>query len=280
MSDTFERSLAHWSEAGREGMDAFYTLATQDYRVLAEQHDWVGWLRGAETDAGRFVRLLDVACGSGKFPAALLRHGRVAAASLKPIEYALLDPSAFSIAEAKAVLQPPFIPAEAYNCTLQALQAPSQGFDVVWATHALYAVPPREIDAAIKRFVDICAGRGFIAHAASASHYIRFDALYRAAFTDGQRTPYTTGEDIVASLERIGADFSVRDVSYESVAPAEAEAAVEGFLQRCVFDDANSLDDMMQAPKVGDYLSSCRTDGAWRFPQTVRLIFIGETTGA
>ena len=37
-SDTGERSLAHWSEAGREEMDAFYQVATLDYRELVRPY--------------------------------------------------------------------------------------------------------------------------------------------------------------------------------------------------------------------------------------------------
>lgn len=274
MSDTFERSLAHWSEAGREGMNAFYSLATTDYRVLAEAHNWATWLRQAQIKAGRALRLLDVACGSGKFPAALLRHGTLGQADLQPIAYALLDPSAFSIAEARGVLQPPFHVAQTYNSTIQDLDAAAGAFDIVWATHALYAVPPAEIHSAIERFVDVCAGQGFIAHAASSSHYIVFDRLYRAAFTSGERTPYTTAEEVIESLKSLGVRFVVRDVEYESVAPRDAESAVEGFLQRCVFDDTRTLDEMMLHGDVGAYLARCRFDDSWRFPQTVKLIFI------
>ena len=35
--DTHERSLAHWSEARRAEMDAFYRVATLDYRELARE---------------------------------------------------------------------------------------------------------------------------------------------------------------------------------------------------------------------------------------------------
>ena len=45
MSDTFERSCEHWSEAGRAEMEAFYALATVDYRHLAEALDWKAWLQ-------------------------------------------------------------------------------------------------------------------------------------------------------------------------------------------------------------------------------------------
>ena len=103
--DTAQRSLEHWSELGRREMEQFYALATEDYRQLALAADWVTLL-GAHTHPG--WSLLDVACGSGKFPAARARYTTVA--SLPVIAYDLLDPSAFSIATARAALAPPFVP--------------------------------------------------------------------------------------------------------------------------------------------------------------------------
>ena len=69
--DTAERSLEHWSEAGRTGMEAFYALATEDYHQLALAADWPALLAAHAHDGWS---LLDVACGSGKFPTALRRY--------------------------------------------------------------------------------------------------------------------------------------------------------------------------------------------------------------
>ena len=66
-ADTAARSLAHWSEEGRAGMEAFYVLARKDYRVLAEALDWGRLLRAHARPDGS-LRLLDVACGSGRPP--------------------------------------------------------------------------------------------------------------------------------------------------------------------------------------------------------------------
>jgi ubiquinone/menaquinone biosynthesis C-methylase UbiE len=273
MSDTFESSLAHWSEAGRTEMDAFYALATADYRVLACAHDWSAWLLNAEKRAGGPLTILDVACGSGKFPTALVKHAGLGGAGLRPVSYALLDPSSFSIAEARSALETPFVASEEYECTLQDLKVEPDAFDIVWATHALYAVPPSEIDVAMERFVAVCGGQGLIAHAAERSHYIAFDKAYRAAFPEKARTPYTTAEEVVASLRRLGADVSVREVDYMTEAPAQSPS-VEGFLQRCVFDDSYSLAEMEQTEALGSYLDRCRTDAGWQFPQMVNLIFL------
>ncbi|MEL6279990.1 MAG: class I SAM-dependent methyltransferase [Pseudomonadota bacterium] len=276
MTDLFERSCAHWSEAKRREMEDFYALATADYRHLAEAFDWRAWLERRQREVGeRWLRLLDIACGSGKFPAALIRHADVAAASVKPIDYALLDPSGFSIREARRALDLPFVAGPEYEIPLQELSCAAGGFDIVWATHALYALPREELDLSLARFTEaLRGGCGMIAHACSDAHYVRFHQAYLEAFKDGVGATFTTAEEIVAALERLGVDVEATDLHYETVASEAAEGHVEGFLQRCVFDDAVGLQDLLAREPTARYLSACFSAGAWRFPQRVKLIFL------
>lgn len=58
------------------------------------------------------------------------------------------------------------------------------------------------------------------------------------------------------------------------MAPEAARDRVEGFLQRCVFDEAVSLEAMLEHPVTGSYLVGCLAGGAWRFQQTVGLVFV------
>jgi hypothetical protein len=92
--DTAARSLAHWSEGSRGEMDAFYALARRDYERLARGFiSHPAWLRRVAAGRRR-ITLLDVACGSGKFPQALQDFGGVGALSGElQIAYELLDPS-------------------------------------------------------------------------------------------------------------------------------------------------------------------------------------------
>ncbi|CTQ51255.1 class I SAM-dependent methyltransferase [Jannaschia donghaensis] len=276
MTDILTRSNAHWSEAGRAGMDAFYHLATDDYRHLAQSRDWRSFFEDAQARAGdRALRLLDVACGSGKFPNALVRHAGLAEASIRPIETALLDPSAFSLAEARAALPPPFIVVAEHETTLQDFAPPEGGYDIVWATHALYAVPAAELDDAMARFVDAIApgGLGVIAHSAAAGHYIEFHRRWLAAF-DPQGVAYVPAEAIVDALRKTGCDPEVQTVRYDSAAGPDDVAAVEGYLQRCVFDDRAGLEAMTTTEPVASYLADCRDPDGWRFPQDVWLITV------
>ena len=152
--DTAARSLSHWSEAKRAEMDAFYVLADEDYRQLALAAPWVDVL-GERARPG--WRLLDVACGSGRFPRALLRFAGIGDADLPALPVDLLDPSAFSVHEAAGHLAAPFVVGRHLLTTLQDLPSDAVGYDIVWATHALYAMPTEALSDGAVRMVDALA---------------------------------------------------------------------------------------------------------------------------
>ncbi len=283
LSDTFERSCEHWSEAGRREMEDFYALASVDYRHLAEAIDWKAWLEARQKEVGsRRLRLLDVACGSGKFPAALTSYADVESAAIKSVDYALLDPSGFSISEARHALTMPFTAGAEFEMTLQDLDCHPGIFDIVWATHALYAISHRELETALKRFVHAMrhsrqrdgGGVGFIAHASDKSHYLQFYQHYLNGFKEGLGVPYSSSEQILAALTQMGMTFEAEEISYANGAPESQERQVEGYLQRCLFDSTLSLKDMMANPITGPYLETCRKNGHWQFAQRVTLVFL------
>ncbi len=274
-TDTFDRSCAHWSEHGRYEMERFYEIASVDYRHLAEARDWRSWLKEKAAAAGaRPLRLLDVACGSGKFPLALNQYAGVGDGGLESVDYALLDPSRFSIDETRAALAPPFSPSTEFETTLQALDCAKGAFDIVWATHALYAIPPAELAEGLQRLVNACAMEAFIAHAYGDAHYLEFQRHFLAAFGREDETPYASAEDVVAALETTGVAFEISDIAYENGARDAERDIVEGYLQRCVFDDSITLEEMERAEGLSAYLDDCRKDGSWRFKQRVALISI------
>jgi SAM-dependent methyltransferase len=267
-ADTADRSLAHWSEQGRTEMEAFYALATEDYRQLALAADWKDVLAAR---AHQGWSLLDVACGSGKWPTALTKQSDLT--DLPTLAYDLLDPSDFSVREAKGTLVPPFHARHDLVTTLQDLPEQYAGYDVVWATHALYALPPQDLDAAAARFVAALApgGLGFVAQATSRSHYLAFYDAYRAGVREA--TPYTTSEQVRDALRGAGADVREQLITYQT--SSADRAVVQGFLQRCAFDDTVSLEEMEAAPVLGDYLASCRRpDGSYVFSHEAALLWL------
>jgi ubiquinone/menaquinone biosynthesis C-methylase UbiE len=259
--------LEHWSELKRLEMEHFYELATEDYRQLALAADWRALLLERSSPAWR---LLDVACGSGKFPTALLRYADLS--DLPNIAYDLLDPSPFSISEARGQLQAPFMADREFQTTLQDLPVDAGQYDVVWATHALYAIAPDEVPVAAKRMFAALrpGGLGVVAQATSRSHYLTFYDAYRAA--GHLATPYSTAEQVRDGLRATGATVTEQRITY-TTGTADRSVA-EGFLQRCAFDDSLTLDQMESAPVLGDYLAGCRApDGFYSFDHEVSLLW-------
>ncbi len=284
LTDTFQRSCDHWSEAGRDEMEGFYALASIDYRHLANAIDWKSWLETQQNAAGnRGLRLLDVACGSGKFPAALQSYANLKSAKIQTINYSLLDPSSFSISEASKELDLPFKADIEYQMTLQDLKCDKGHFDVLWATHALYAIPDRELRSALEKFSHAMgfglekAGVGFIAHASSQSHYLQFFKHYLNGFKSGDGTPYSSSEQIIKVLTEMGLPVKVKEISYINKAPRSQDIQVEKYLQRCLFDDTISLKQMLSNPVTGPYLEKCQYDDSWQFKQYVSMIFLNTS---
>ena len=261
-------------------MDAFYALARRDYERLARGFvNHSSWLRRV-ADGRRHITLLDVACGSGKFPQALQDFGGVGAlAGELQIDYDLLDPSPFSLLEAAQALRAPFSGAARHETLVEEFDSAVGPFDVVWATHALYSLAPDAIHAAAARMLAALAPGGalLIAQGSCEGHYLRFYHHFLDDLRDGQGTMYATSEDLAAALGACGADPRRVRLSYDHTTALENSVTVEGYLQRCAFDDSVSLQEMMTAPHLGTYLRACRDEdgGLWRFHQEVDVLLIG-----
>jgi SAM-dependent methyltransferase len=207
--DTAARSLAHWSQESRAEMDAFYALARRDYERLARGFvNHSAWLRRV-ADGRQRITLLDVACGSGKFPEALQDFGGVGALSGElQIDYDLLDPSPFSLLEAARALRPPFVKAARHETLVEEFDDAVGPFDVVWATHALYSLTPDALRAATARMLAALTPGGalLIAQGSRDGHYLRFYRHFLGDLRDGQGTLYAASEDLAEVLRACGAD--------------------------------------------------------------------------
>ena len=277
MKDTFTRSCEHWSETSRNEMQNFYSLASVDYKYLVEEFEWKKWLEIHQANVGkRQLKLLDIACGSGKFPSALIQYANLSDAKILPIKYSLLDPSSFSILEARKVLKYPFEVSSEFKTTLQEFTCEQGAYDIIWATHALYAVPKVQLKEALKRFIFGMAGSGFIAHASEKSHYLKFYRHYLNGFKGGFGEPYSSAEDILQILKENGITHRVEKITYENSVSQNASLQVEGYLQRCIFDDTINLEAMLKNSMTGPYLKNCIKSGKWKFKQQVILIFLSK----
>ena len=241
-------------------MEAFYALATEDYRQLALAADWPALLGDAGprglVAARRRLRQRQVPDGAAQ------AHGNHIASPASPTTCSTRRPSRWP--KARAALAPPFVPRHDLVMTLQDLPPSCGPYDVVWATHALYALPPDELDVAVARFVAALApgGLGLVAQATSRSHYLAF----YDAFAPGcaRRRPTRRPSRCATPCAPPAPTCASSAITYRT--GTSDRAVAEGFLQRCAFDDTVSLEEMEAAPVLGDYLASCRgPDGSYIF---------------
>jgi hypothetical protein len=89
---------------------------------------------------------------------------------------------------------------------------------------------------------------------------------------------YASSENLAEALRACGADPRAVRLSYDQTIALEDTATVEGYLQRCAFDDEVSLQEMMTAPHLGAYLRGYRDGeaGVWRFHQEVDVLLLGQ----
>jgi hypothetical protein len=90
---------------------------------------------------------------------------------------------------------------------------------------------------------------------------------------------YAASEDLAESLRAGGADPHAVRLSYDHTTALDNAITVEGYLQRCAFDDSVSRQEMMTTPHLGAYLRDCRDDaaGLWRFHQEVDVLLLGPS---
>ena len=274
-ADTFDRSCAHWSDAGVNGMHNFYTYATADYAHLAKAMDWPRLLKTLADEQGQ-IELADIACGSGKFPTALVEHTPLAQAGLT-VQTDLLDPSQFAIDETASVLRAPFLARSEFCCKLQDWQAPQTGYAINWSMHALYCVPAEELrdGFAIVQQAMKPHGIGVVAQSRREGHYVRFYDHFLDSLRGGEGTPFSASEDVADALKALGMQVQLRTLTYDTVIDESDHASLELYLQRCAFDDSVTLD-QMRTGTLGTYLDAAHRDGAHRFAQSVDVIVFGS----
>lgn len=252
-------SSDEYYEAHASDLAAWFEVADKDYLELIDGFDFSHILERA----GPRPRLLDVGCGTGRFPSLL----RSRLPTSLEIQYDHLDPVARCLAETRRVLEPPYRAGQAFEMTMDHFEPPAGGYDVVWSIHSLCAVPPDSLAATVDRFCAAIAatGRGFIYLQGVESFYSQ---VYRAYH--GPDVPQLqTAEDVLACLES-HSEVGVEVHAFEFL-HSVPQSHLSVYLSKCVFDDRPSSY-WRERPELRALLEAYDRGGRHSFPQTVRLI--------
>lgn len=255
--------------------DLWFEVAARDYEALIEAADFAGVL-------GQGGRLLDVGCGSGKFPALLAaaltgRDGVAGCAGAAAVEYDFLDASDYCVAQLADRLQMPFRAGTGMVSRIEDLAWPVNGgeapmpYDLVWAIHSCYAWDRGRLQDSLARLTGrLAPGGGILVYQAAAD--AAYHRIYDAYITHfGQDLEgYVTAEQILAAIEPDHG--AVMPLRFDHVIAADRRKVLENYIQQICLDRTLTLDEFMDNPGMGGFLESFRRDGEYVFPQEVHLI--------
>ena len=77
----------------------------------------------------------------------------------------------------------------------------------------------------------------------------------------------------------LGIKYDVKYIEYINTAEYHDNLTVEAYLQRCLFDDTITLNEMRGCDLIGNYLDCCSSTGKWLFQQRVALIELKKCFG-
>ena len=259
---------------------------TQDYWQLAKNFDWSGLL-SQETDS-ESIRVLDVACGTGRWLQALQHYVKLKNEPARII-YDLLDPNQDAIVRAIQNLKPPFQFGQQYATNVQEAKLDRNAYDLLWSMHGFYNIPREDLAYILEKCTNSlkATGVGAIALATRKSFYVDFYDRYLDAFYEGRGSRFTSSEDVVAALSKCHIKHSVNKILYEEPIHIADLAALEHYIktestvnsfnkgikteQLSVAEDI-SFKELMVCPPIRKYLESLIRDSFYYFPQEIWLI--------
>lgn len=278
---------------------AYDTDKVEDYRVLGRQVAWGKLLKSVVPHEKVDLKLLDVACGRGRWLSAFSMYAPGRFNSLK-IGLDVLDISHISVEQITHVVAPPFKLNSRYVSRIQDACLDQSTYDVVWSMHGLYAVPIEDLAAVLSKMIMALRESGvcMIALATRKSFYLTMPEAYTESVMSREHRPrrMTSAEDVTQVLRQLGFAFKLRTLVYEERIDARSEADCRAYVvQESMFNSFNadnsgklehfsetttqsrtSDEGIMQIPAVQQHLRKFLRGDAYYFPQEVQLISFGK----
>ena len=271
---TTDSAAAFYAE-GILDVDRWFQIADADYWALLTALD-INVLFPA---SAKHLRLLDIGCGTGRFPTLLRPHlnqrGPV-------IEYDFIDPSPYCLTIMRESLAEPFNAGQGLQMGVEDLDAwgreSGAAYDIVWAIHSLYyGATDDTIPAIMRSLRGLLApetGVGLIYIATRNSFYLNLHDSYRKLFPC-PLPPFLTAEDYAAAFAAANLPWQEQRLRFFHEVPVNEDALLESYLHKCVLDPSRPLTEWRNQAPLREMIEGYRDGEVYRFPQEVALFRFG-----
>jgi len=253
-------------------LDSWFRIASIDYEEIVNNHQF---LKIINSFGDSTINLLDIGCGTGKFPTLL---DKAIENNVKFLSD-LFDVSEYCVNQCRAVFNQlkHFQTNELFVSSTENIQTAipkSRYYNIIWAIHSFYTVDMNKIKDVL-RHLELLIGPGgilLIYQASSDSCYHQFYNFYLDNFEQPNRfARFVTAEDIQKTLSLLGLSHSSIDFDFSHKIDYEDRDLLEVYLGKCIL---NSSVDVLSffKNKILDYLDLDRNQ--FSFKQKTRLIIV------
>ena len=271
-----DKALDFYSD-GNYNRDLWFEVAAKDYAVLIKELDNKDILNPAQQK----IKILDVGCGTGKFPQML----RDMISPMPAINYDLLDPSEYSLAQARAVLKAPMEAGTSFVNIAEDVCADgffndSQIYDIIWGMHSFYYIDLERAKDVLRVLASRLKDQNSRLYVYLATKNSTYHASGKFACVFNPDIPprtYTMAEDIIDVLNIANLEFKKTLFTFNHVINQANHAVLENYLGQCVLNTKLTLEDWVQNEQASQWLADHCKDNVYCFPQEVYLLEIFKT---
>ncbi len=268
--DTSTRSVEYYDY--QLDSTCWFGVTEIDYRLFIEALPW----RRLLAHLPDTLRLLDVGCGTGKFPVMLaetLADG--------PLNWRIdaLDPSHVSLQRFARNCAPWFTIGKQFCHHVETFSPATlrHSYDLLWAIHSLYTLTPPVTAQVLQAFHDWLkprGGIGIIYQGSTAGFYHRFYELYRHT-EQPSLSPFMSSEMLTRTLTDLAIPWQETVLAFNHTIATHDTTTRDYYLQQCVFEDRPARH-WLHRPVYQAFLETFVEGGDYHFPQRNSAIVFGD----
>ncbi|NEQ13425.1 class I SAM-dependent methyltransferase [Moorena sp. SIO2C4] len=273
-SDNLNPSQDYYQKSNLD-LDAWFKTSLIDYEKLVNNHQF---LKIIDSFGSETIKLLDIGCGTGVFPALL---DKKIDSELK-VSSDLLDVSEYCLNQCSSVFnQLKHFQAKGTFAssteTIETAIPKTSYYDLIWAIHSFYTVDINKIQDILQHIRTLLKPSGiFLMYQASSdSCYNQLYDFYLENYEQPNNSKrFITAEDIQKALDIIEVQYDVINFEYNHEIDCKNQDLLEVYLKKCILNSSVDVLSLFNE-KIVEYLKP--ETNRFSFKQKTKLIIFKKS---